>query len=332
MAGSSSERALIERVRRVTGAERAVVEEHVQELWSGYGEIVRMLLEFSSEPSRSVIVKSVAPPRSDSSRSHARKLRSYRVEAEFYARYARRCSEACRVPNAESSEFNAGTALFVLEDLDAAGFSLRHRQLGARELDACLAWLAEFHATFLGVEAEGLWKEGCYWHLATRPDELANMAPSPLRDAAGRIDEALRRARFRTLVHGDAKPDNFCFTRENRVAAVDFQYVGGGVGVKDVAYLLSCCFSGDECHVMVPRALDTYLAALRGALAGRLEHDEAERLEREWRALFPYAWADFERFLHGWAPAYANDSYVRRLVQSVLADLNSNRGKPHSAS
>ena len=57
---------------------------------------------------------------------------------------------------------------------------------------------------------------------------------------APELDRRLRAARFQTLVHGDAKPANFCFdARRGAVAAVDFQYVGGGCGMKDVAYLLS---------------------------------------------------------------------------------------------
>jgi hypothetical protein len=45
-------------------------------------------------------------------------------------------------------------------------------------------------------------------------------------------------------------------------------------------------------------------------------------LEREWRALFPYAWVDFYRFLLGWAPGYAdNDGYSERLTRDVIAAL-----------
>ena len=97
---------------------------------------------------------------------------------------------------------------------------------------------------------------------------------------------------YRTFVHGDAKSDNFCFTKDGRtVAAVDFQYVGGGVGPKDVAYLLHGLSPRDEAH-----ALETYFAELRP----RLEKDVATPLEEEWRTLYPMARDDFRRFLDGW--------------------------------
>gem|GEM_PF-6732341 len=58
------------------------------------------------------------------------------------------------------------------------------------------------------------------------------------------VDRLLGQARFQTLVHGDAKHDNFCLAaRANGAAAVDFQYVGRGPGIKDVAYFLASCLT-----------------------------------------------------------------------------------------
>ena len=145
---------------------------------------------------------------------------------------------------------------------------------------------------------EGLWKTGTYWHLATRPDELSALEDAALREAAPLLDRKLRACSFQTLVHGDAKPANFCFARgSHAVAAVDFQYVGGGGGMKDVAYLLSVLPSqaGLEEH------LATYFRHLRAALAGSRDALTIGALEAEWRALYPIACADFYRFLAGWS-------------------------------
>jgi aminoglycoside phosphotransferase (APT) family kinase protein len=259
--------------------------------------------------------------------SYRRKLRSYEVERAFYASFAARCAAtpACRVPRPLALEQREGGWLFVLEDLDASGFSERHGHAHAPEVVAGLRWLARFHARFVGTPPEGLWKIGTYWHLATRPDELARLRHAPLKAAAGRIDARLNAARFKTLVHGDAKLENVCFSRhEGDVALVDFQYVGGGVGVKDVAYFLNCVVAPRACAAQVPHYLDAYFRELRGALASLAPSVDAGALEREWRELFPLAWVDFYRFLLGWAPGqFDDDPYSERLTREVLDALTS---------
>jgi hypothetical protein len=284
-------------IREATGAAVVTRGARIQSLWRGYGEIYRVRLD-----DRPAVVKSVsAPMRShDDDPSHARKVRSYEVELEWYRAYASRCGESCRVPR-----FIAGRpGLFVLEDLDAAGFSGRRG-----DLDRCIAWLAAFHARFLRVAPAGLWEVGTYWHLETRQEELASIDDAEIRAAAPILDRKLREATFQTIVHGDAKLANFCFSRTS-VAAVDFQYVGGGCGVRDVAYLLSG--EPDEA-----RHLDAYFAHLRGALG-----DRAGEVEREWRALYPIAAADFYRFLAGWSKEHwRSDAHGQRVMRDVLRSL-----------
>jgi Phosphotransferase enzyme family len=305
-------------VARVAGVKAATLEARLQGLWGGYGEVLRVELDGS----RRAIVKRVRPPRDDGSLSHRRKLRSYEVERAFYARYSARCqaSPECRVARPYGVLATDGGWLFVLEDLDASGFSERRSQASDEDVRATLRWLARFHARFLGVAPDELWKVGTYWHLATRPEELRAVADEALRGAAGRIDDALGRARFRTLVHGDAKLENVCFAADaSRVALVDFQYVGGGVGVKDVAYFLSSCLSASECERRVPVYVDCYFQELAVALGAA-----AAPVEREWRALFPFAWVDFHRFYSGWAPTAARgDAYSERLTRDVLFQLKS---------
>lgn len=281
----------------MTGADQVLEREHLQTLWSGYGEILRVTLEGASQPS--VIVKHVTPG-SGRGRSHERKLRSYDVERAFYRSYATRCSEACRVARCFAAERTKEGWRFLLEDLDAAGFAGRRSALSKAEAMGCLSWLAHFHATFLGQAPDQLWGQGTYWHLKTRPDELTAIADARLRDAAPAIDARLRRARFRTLVHGDAKPANFCFASDGWVAAVDFQYVGGGCGMKDVAYLLFGRRGWGGGDRGSDGLLDHYFAELRSALDPEVD---ADALEAEWRGLYPAARADFHRFLAGWSPS-----------------------------
>jgi hypothetical protein len=308
---------LTARVVRATGARGFELGRRLQAVWGGYGEVWRGELSTESGVS-SVIVKDVRPPDDDGSLAHRRKLRSYRVEQSFYARFANLLGDRSRVAKALGLSSTDRAFVTVLEDLEQAGFSTQPRITSA-ELAGSLDWLAAFHATFLGESPEELWKVGTYWHLGTRPDELLRMRSGPLRANAAALDQRLNTARFRTLVHGDAKPDNVCHARDGSVAFVDFQYVGGGVGVKDVAYLLNCCLSPKECESALPRWLDFYFAALRAALVPKLEPDDLVALEREWRELFPVAWLDFYRFLQGWAPGrYDPDPFSEALVGQVL--------------
>ena len=328
-------------IAKLVGVEAAERVGSIQSLWSGYGEIVRVrLLDQARATDSSVIVKHVCPPNAPDHKygwasdvSHQRKLKSYEVELNWYRNFSAKCEESnCRVARFIAGEQVDSTWLIVLEDLDASGFSLRHRSVSDSQLDACLQWLANFHATFLmdskfdgSPASHGLWPIGTYWHLETRPDELAAMPNGLLKQAAAAIDDRLNKARFQTIVHGDAKLANFCFSSDDQVAAVDFQYVGGGCGMKDVAYFISSCFNDSECERRESELLDRYFAHLKTAI-GRSTNERLSQsfadLESEWRSLYCFAWADFYRFLAGWSPGHWKmHGYSERVTQTVLDEL-----------
>ncbi len=286
---------MLDRVAAITGARHARHVERVQSLWGGYGEIVRVALDGGVAPT--VIVKRVQPPAGKRDTvSDARKRRSYDVEARFYRDFAPRCDDTCRVARMYGSDVEPGHWLFVFEDLDAAGFDERHDDAPRAPLDLCLAWLASFHARFLGERPDGLWPVGTYWHLGTRRDELRAITDDYLRGNAEAFDARLAGARFQTILHGDPKEANFCFARD-RVAAVDFQYAGRGCAMRDVAYLL-------HGRGTASRELDTYFGHLSAALALRAEPVDSAAVEAEWRGLYEVARLDFERFLAGWRPTF----------------------------
>ncbi|MEM8736850.1 MAG: oxidoreductase family protein [Planctomycetota bacterium] len=336
-------------LREMTGCESVQLGDVIQELWSGYGVIQRATLRGSaanppdsvevSALSRSVVVKHIDWSAARSNRrgwgggvSHERKVRSYAVEEHFYQTYSPSCDLRCRVPELVVAKelVEQGGWILVLEDLDAAGFKARIQSPRDHDIEACLQWLAHFHATFMHTKADGLWPIGTYWHLETRPDEFAAMPPGPLKEKAHVINLQLNQARFQTLVHGDAKIANFCFgipsdTPESasKVAAVDFQYVGRGCGMKDVAYFLSSCLESDAKESEHQRWLDTYFKALRLALAEKCPSVNFAEIEHEWRRLYAFAWADFCRFLVGWSPGHWKLNRIAdQITQSALEQLS----------
>ena len=92
--------------------------------------------------------------------------------------------------------------------------------------------------------------------------------------------------------------------------------------MKDVAYFLSSCLTSAELETEAESYLAYYFKRLRSELDGRMNLAEIDALESEWRALYSWAWADFFRFLAGWAPQHWKiDRYSERLTRGVLATL-----------
>lgn len=112
----------------------------------------------------------------------------------------------------------------------------------------------------------GVWLNGGYTYLATRRSEYANLERdddtewsdilcTPSREHGMSLAERVAlflspssntgslspTSEFETLIHGDVKSENmFATTTGQQVAFVDFQYVGLGLGVCDLAKLFTC--------------------------------------------------------------------------------------------
>jgi len=323
-------------ILKATGANELFKAGTIQSLWSGYGSIDRYGL-IGSELN-TVVVKHVRLPNQsnhqqskhprgwNTDNSHQRKLHSYQVETTWYEFWASRCNNECRVPHCLAVEHHENEVLMVLEDLDSSGYPARKNAVNDFEMQTCLNWLAHFHAIFMGKKPEGLWDIGTYWHLETRPDELETMQQGELKQAARLLDKTLNEAPFQTFVHGDAKLANFCFSQDgSQVAAVDFQYVGGGCGMKDVAYFISSCLNEHECESKEQVLLDGYFKTLKQALSLYQPEINPAEVEAAWRPLYEIAWTDFYRFLKGWSPGHWKiHSYSERLAHKVVSHLQSN--------
>ena len=317
------------RILDLTQADAIASTELIQPLWNNYGTLSRVHLRGGDHAS--VIVKHIQIPDQlghprgfASSISRDRKVRSYQVETHWYQHQNNQMPDTSPTPKCLDSFAEGGELFLLLEDLCTRGFDRVLYDTSWSEIGVVLRWLAHFHAQFLGDSGEGLWPSGTYWHLQTRPEELDNINGSRLHRFASLLDARLRCGGFSTLVHGDAKLANFLFSQDHRqVAAVDFQYVGRGAAMKDVAYFVGSCLSGPECERREDDLLSVYFDALRSCLPASVD---ATALEIEWRSMYPVAWADFQRFMMGWSPGHRkltdySDATTDRALDQITDEL-----------
>lgn len=298
----------------------------IQPLWSEQGACFRATLSPVGTSATKRVVAKCAQPRLAShhpkgwsgNTSFQRKCRSFKVEAYFYTHLQPFTTQDCKTPKTiallpspagqNQEEQHSNDTLIVMEDLANLGYEKTTMELSPDDAVVVLKWLAAFHGQFMGVSDKNLWQEGTYWHLGTRLDEFNAMKASPLKDAAHGLSTRLNKAKYHTVLHGDAKVANFCFTSHlSHCAAIDFQYTGHGVGVKDVAYFLGSALSESDQLAHNQDLLEVYLQALKQALNNKVtikRHSDREINEilQEWRSLYPFACADFHRFLAGWSP------------------------------
>ncbi|RDW61972.1 hypothetical protein BP6252_11405 [Coleophoma cylindrospora] len=215
----------------------------------------------------------------------------------------------------------------------------------------CRPPLEHFQQTKSTTADEGVWLNGGYTYLATRRDEYRDLcasdsewcAPlcSPLTDFEGQtIAELVARflapladggkegpiSKYETLIHGDVKSENlFTTARGDAVAFFDFQYVGLGLGVCDLAKLFTCslpqellsvdAFSSEDIMKMgegEEKFLRRYLDKLR-QVSGR---------EYEWD-VFVRHWeiglVDWLRFQASWG-FWGNTEWLEGRVRSIVND------------
>ncbi|WP_454440502.1 phosphotransferase [Vibrio bathopelagicus] len=362
---SKTQPELYQKIATSLGCHQGFDVQVIQRLWGGYGELVRLVFAKDNSASmnnasvNSVIVKHVALPNKaehpkgwNTKLSHQRKVHSYQVETAWYQSFTQQWDERCPVPVGLQCELQENEWLIVMQDLADIGFPLTSQfdvlavcdELATKETqlepvlgytaveveqrDACLKWLANFHAKHIHIDQElsaSLWKIGTYWHLETRPDELDALADLPLKNQAPHIDRLLRKCPYPTLVHGDAKLANFCFdSASQNAAAVDFQYVGHGCAMKDVALFMSSAVRPQDCEELESEILEAYFRYLKEALTHYQPQLSFDDVEAAWRPMFYVAWADFQRFVKGWSPEHWKiNAYTERLTQTVIEQLES---------
>ncbi|KAI1498109.1 phosphotransferase enzyme family protein [Biscogniauxia marginata] len=198
-----------------------------------------------------------------------------------------------------------------------------------------------------GAAGTGLWRNGGYTYLATRRRELAALADDadsewcaalcePPGPGGATVAEAVaevltpRDGEHESLIHGDVKSENlFTNWAGDEVAFFDFQYVGLGLGVCDLAKLFTCSmplsmltdYDDDNGGVMPDellmdegekRLLERYRATLLAE--GKREYDWATFV-RHWET----ALVDWLRFQASWG-FWGNTEWLEARVRSILKD------------
>jgi hypothetical protein len=211
----------------------------------------------------------------------------------------------------------------------------------------------ETHRTSV-LQTGNVWLNGGYTYLATRRTEYESLAsdvdsqwstalctplvhlkgspslaelvatflsPSPENATAGPISQ------YETLIHGDVKSENlFTTERGDQVAFYDFQYVGLGLGVCDLAKLFTCSVPlellGDEFYGSdgEPAPMAKAEETLLRSYLDTLQHVSGRKYEwkvfvRHWET----ALVDWLRFQASWG-FWGNTMWLESRVRYILKD------------
>jgi thiamine kinase-like enzyme len=188
------------------------------------------------------------------------RLQTFPREVRFYREVA--ADVGVRVPGCFRAEDLDGTTYLELEDLSTweegatpvagAGVLARlHARWHERAIERW-PWLTRPDATDL---VEALYADR--WPALESRRDLSPSARDLGRRLLGRVREAERRAAVSgpaTLVHGDATASNMLTSPTGEIALVDWEDVGIGPGVCDLAWFLVSSVAPGEWRV----AIDTY--------------------------------------------------------------------------
>ncbi|KAI0009242.1 phosphotransferase enzyme family protein [Xylariaceae sp. FL0662B] len=193
-----------------------------------------------------------------------------------------------------------------------------------------------------------LWLNGGYTYLATRRREYAALASDTDSEWSGTLCEpvapggssvselvagvlAPRGREHETLIHGDVKSENLFATADGgAVAFFDFQYVGLGLGVCDLAKLFTCSV---PLELLVADAVPRELRMQRGErvllqyyrsrfLDGYGHPDGTPATAYAWETFVRHwetALVDWLRFQASWG-FWGNTEWLEARVRSILND------------
>ncbi|KAK5093337.1 hypothetical protein LTR70_004708 [Exophiala xenobiotica] len=246
---------------------------------------------------------------------------------------------------AELNETQVHAALKWLAGFHGFWWSRADEVRRAARVRPPLEHFKQHKSTELGPQA-GIWLKGGYTYLATRRKEYDGLKmdedsewssafcepggsgeTSVAELAAGFLCSSAVRE-YQTLIHGDVKSENlFTTIKGDAVAFFDFQYVGLGLGVCDLAKLFTCSVplrmlvDDDEA---IPTASTLEMQQGEETLL-RKYHDQLQRTsgKRYGWSLFLTHWetalVDWLRFQASWG-FWGNTEWLEARVRSILDD------------
>ncbi|KAE8248740.1 hypothetical protein A4X13_0g5495 [Tilletia indica] len=245
--------------------------------------------------------------------------------------------------------------------------------LNQDQTKAALRWLAHFHAHFAGYlpsqpsdecppplkawsksssssswNGNGVWQIGGYSYVETRLTELEQIPDNSIWARLGLKGELAYAIDWnlssegspsgmagQTLIHGDVKSANLAFSQDgHRAAAYDFQFVGRGVGVTDLAKFLTTSVSAATMNKEGEDTLlryyhDQFISAVKAEPEPLWTRtgDTTSLLESR-RAASEYSFEDFlvhwdlavlswQRFQAGWG-AWGNVQWTQTRAKQIL--------------
>ncbi|CAN8101080.1 unnamed protein product [Discula destructiva] len=200
-----------------------------------------------------------------------------------------------------------------------------------------------------------VWLNGGYTYLATRRGEYANLCEEesewsealcqPIEGVGLSVAEIIAQAlaprtqpsssaatahlglsEYETLIHGDVKSENlFTNTKGDIVAFFDFQYVGLGLGVCDLAKLFTCSVPRSMLGKKTKQGQLPMSEGEEGLLRVYLENiQESSGISYSWEVFVRHwetALVDWLRFQASWG-FWGNTEWLEGRVRSILADTS----------
>lgn len=234
----------------------------------------------------------------------------------------------------------------------------QHPDFLSKDQAACaLQWIATFHALFWGETSStctwrrDLWDRGAFWttpavgtegvatawigtmrYLEQKHPEYLTASTQSLGRRIEKAGSAISRllakesvgSQYGTLIHGDYKAANLFFPNDpesaDSVAAVDFQFTGGGLGVEDVAYLLYPDARGDHFEYE-EELLETYHEELILQLITQQKGGPSTMPLKVFRNYYELARIDMTRYWlskNKWSASTRGEAELISILESVM--------------